>query len=109
MKIKLNKAIVEFIPENEVETAELEALWVRMGNCVGDNKSLEPIGVYVPSEKNVARFHMSGLSEQETNAVTQTIAPYDTDVYCVTCNRVEHVKKGEPIPVCCGKVMEILD
>ena len=26
MKIKLNKAIVEFIPENEVETAELEAL-----------------------------------------------------------------------------------
>ena len=109
MKIKLNKAIVEFIPENEVETAELEALWVRMGNCVGDNKSLVPIGTYVPAEKNLARFHMNGLSEQETRSVTQTVAPYDTDVYCPTCNRVEHVKKGEPIPVCCGKVMEILD
>ena len=24
-------------------------------------------------------------------------------------NRAEHVRKGEPIPVCCGKVMEIPD
>ena len=109
MKIKLDKSIVEFIPENAAETAELEALWVRMGNCEGDNKKLEPMGVYIPSEKNVAQFHIAGLSEQEKNAVPVFLAPYDTDVYCSTCNKTVHVKKGEQIPICCGKLMEILD
>jgi endogenous inhibitor of DNA gyrase (YacG/DUF329 family) len=36
-------------------------------------------------------------------------APYDTDVYCVTCNKTVHVKAGEVIPFCCGRIMEILD
>ena len=111
MQIKLHKNMVEFVPENPAETAELEALWVRMGNCVGDNKHLEPIGVYEPrsGEANVARFHIGGMTEAEANATVELIAPYDTDVYCVTCNKTVHVKKGEKIPICCGKVMEILD
>ena len=110
MKIKLDKAVVEFIPENPVETAELEALWIRMGNCVGDNKSLAPIGVYEPNAgENVARFHIGGLTEEETKAVPTLTAPYDTDVYCVTCNKTVHVKKGDPVPLCCGKLMEIPD
>jgi hypothetical protein len=109
MKIRLDKAIVEFVPENPAETAELEALWVRMGNCVGNTKQLEPMGVYIPEENNVARFHIEGLNEAELKAVPEFIAPYDTDVYCVTCNKTVHVKKGEQIPVCCGKLMEILD
>jgi len=110
MKVKLHKAIVEFIPENEIEAAELESLWVRMGNCVGDNKTLSPIGVYEPvGGEKVARFHIGGLTEAEQNAPVVMIAPYDTDVYCVTCNKTQHVKKGEPIPICCGKPMEILD
>ena len=49
MKINMDKAVVEFIPENQIETAELEALWIKMGNCVGDNKKLSPIGVYTVS------------------------------------------------------------
>ena len=68
MKIRLDKAIVEFIPENDIETAELKALWVRMSNCVGNTKQLEPIGVYTPEDatvKNSARFHIEGLTEQE--------------------------------------------
>ena len=109
MKIRLDKAIVEFVPENPAETAELQALWVRMGNCVGNNKRLGPIGIYVPSEKNVAQFHISGLTAEEEKAVPEFIAPYDTDVYCSTCNKTVHVKKGEQIPICCGKLMEILD
>lgn len=109
MKIKIDKAVVEFTPETPVETAELEALWVKIGNCVGGTKQLEPIGVYVPQENNVARFHIEGLTEAETNATTVMIAPYDTDVYCTTCNKTVHVKKGEQIPYCCGKLMEILD
>jgi endogenous inhibitor of DNA gyrase (YacG/DUF329 family) len=36
-------------------------------------------------------------------------APYDTDVYCVTCNKTVHVKAGEVVPFCCGRLMEILD
>ena len=111
MKIKLHKDMAEFIPENPVETAELEALWVRMGNCIGDNKHLAPIGTYEPrtGSENVARFHIGGMTEAEANAIVELVAPYDTDVYCIQCNKTVHVKKGEKIPICCGKVMEILD
>ena len=109
MKIRMDKAIAEFIPENPVETAELQALWIKMGNCVGATKSLQPIGVYEPSQENVARFHIEGLTEEEAKAIPELYAPYDTDVYCTICNKTVHVKKGELIPICCGKVMEILD
>ena len=109
MKIRINKDLVEFTPENAAETAELEALWIKMGNCVGQSKQLEPIGVYVPAEKNTAVFHIAGLSEEETSTVPSVRAPYDTDVYCVTCNKTVHVKAGEVIPFCCGRLMEILD
>ena len=75
MKIRINKDIVEFIPENAVETTEIEALWVKMGNCVGATKRLEPMGVYVPAEKNVAVFHIEGLDENEVNSVPIVYAP----------------------------------
>lgn len=55
------------------------------------------------------QFFIKGLSEYEINATPTVIAPYGTYVYCVICNKTQHVKKGEPIPICCGKVMEILD
>lgn len=109
MKIRINKDMVEFIPEHAAETAELEALWIKMGNCVGQTKSLQPVGTYVPGEKNVAMFHIEGLSKEEADAIPVVRAPYDTDVYCVTCNKTQHVKAGEPIPFCCGRLMEILD
>ena len=54
MKIRINKDVVEFTPEHAAEAAELEALWVKMGNCVGGNKALSPIGVYIPSENKTA-------------------------------------------------------
>ena len=108
MKSQLDDKIVKFVPENEIETTYLEALWVKMGNCVGSDKKLAPIGVYEPTQKNEASFLIEGLTDEEAKT-TVVRAPYDTDVYCVTCNRVEHAKKGEPIPICCGKVMEILD
>ena len=87
MKIRINKDVAEFIPENPVETTELEALWVKMGNCTGGNKALEPMGVYVPSEKNVAVFHIAGLTEEEAESIPVVRAPYDTDVYCVVSTR----------------------
>ena len=109
MKIRLDRDIAEFIPENPAEATELEALWIKMGNCVGETKRQEPMGVYVKSEQKSAKFHIEGLTEEEAKAIPQVLAPYDTDVYCIICNRTEHVKAGEPIPFCCGRLMEILD
>ena len=109
MKIRINKDLVEFIPEHAGETTELESLWIKMGNCIGGTKRLEPIGVYQPSEKNVAVFHIEGLTKEETDAVPEVRAPYDSDVYCVTCNKTVHVKAGEVVPFCCGRLMELLD
>ena len=109
MKIRIDKDIVTFTPEHAAEAAELEALWIKLGNCLGENKSLEPIGVYQPSENRTAMFHIAGLNEAEKDSIPQIRAPYDTDVYCVTCNKTVHIKKGEVVPFCCGRLMEILD
>ena len=109
MKIRIDKDLVEFTPEHPAEVAELEALWVKLGNCLGGNKQLEPIGTYVPSQQRNATFHIAGLTEQEKKEVPEVRAPYDTDVYCVTCNKTVHVKAGEVLPSCCGRLMEILD
>ena len=109
MKIRIDKDLVEFTPEHPAEVAELEALWVKLGNCLGGNKSLEPIGTYVPSQQRSATFHIAGLSEQEKKEVPEVRVPYDTDVYCVTCNKTVHVKAGEVLPSCSGRLMEILD
>ena len=108
MKIIIDKATVNFEPENDIEKTYLEALWTKVGNCSGDNKKLIPIGTYYPQEQTSAQFFIDGLTESEAKE-TVVRAPYDTDVYCKFCNRTEHVKKGDEIPVCCGKVMEILD
>ena len=78
MKVKMDKAVVEFIPENAIETSQLEALWIKMGNCVGETKRLEPMGVYVKTEQKSAKFHIEGLSEAEAKANPQVLAPYDT-------------------------------
>ena len=109
MKIRIDKDIVTFTPEHAAETAELEALWIKMGNCLGSNKSLQPIGTYIPAQDKAAVFHIEGLSQLEKDAVPEIRAPYDTDVYCITCNETIHVKAGEVVPFCCGKLMEILD
>ena len=101
MKIRMDKDIVEIIPEHAAEAAELEALWIKMGNCTG--------GTYMKSEDKSAKFHIEGLTAEEVKAQPTVLAPYDTDVYCYICNRTEHIKAGQPIPVCCGRLMEILD
>lgn len=109
MKIRIDKDIVEFTPEHPAEVVELEALWIKLGNCIGETKSLQPIGVYVPSENKTATFHIEGLSLTEKHDIPQVRAPYDTDVYCVTCNKTQHIKAGEVVPFCCGRLMELLD
>ena len=58
MKIRIERDVVTFTPEHAAETAELEALWIKLGNCVGNTKSLQPIGLYLPKENNTAQFHI---------------------------------------------------
>ena len=108
-KISNQISVVERQAALSAEAAELEALWIKLGNCIGATKQLQPIGVYVPSENKTVVFHIEGLSEQEKKQIPEIRAPYDTDVYCVTCNKTQHVKAGEVLPFCCGRLMEILD
>ena len=56
MQIKVDKNVVELVPENTQETTELEKLWNVMVDCVKFNKKLVPIGEYVPQKSNLARF-----------------------------------------------------
>ena len=110
MKIRINKDIVEFIPEHAAETAELEALWVKMGNCVGKTKELQPMGRVRAQREERGPCSTSRVSAMPSaDEIPQIRAPYDTDVYCVVCNKTQHVKAGEVIPFCCGRLMEILD
>ena len=82
MKIRIDKDIVEIIPEHASEAAELEALWIKMGNCTGGTKRLEPMGTYMKAEDKSAKFHIEGLTAEEVKAQPTVLAPYDTDVYC---------------------------
>ncbi|MFH1092499.1 MAG: hypothetical protein V1742_13115 [Pseudomonadota bacterium] len=56
MKIRRDKNLVEFTPENERETKDLEALWNTIVDCARFNKKLVPVGEYVPVKNNLARF-----------------------------------------------------
>jgi hypothetical protein len=36
-------------------------------------------------------------------------ADADCDAYCTICNKTVELKKGDEIPLCCGKLMVIID
>ncbi len=109
MKININKNVVEFTPENSSETAKLEEVWRLIIDCAGISKKLSPVGEFTPGKnKNVASFLIEGF-EKNTPPVADIRVPDDCKVYCDTCNNLIDLKKGDPIPVCCGKIMEIVD
>ena len=56
-------------------------MWIKLGNCVGNTKSLWSIGTYIPAEDKTAVFHIEGLNDQEKKEIPQIRVPYDTDVY----------------------------
>ena len=56
MKLNVDRNLVEFTPENDQETADLEVLWNTMVDCVKFNKKLVPVGEYVPAKNKLARF-----------------------------------------------------
>jgi hypothetical protein len=56
MKIKVEKNLVELVPESDDETKQMLKLWNTIVDCVKFNKKLVPIGEYVPQKSNLARF-----------------------------------------------------
>ncbi len=109
MKIDIEKNLVEFTPENADEKAKLEALWKIVVDCVRFNKKLVPVGEYVPAKSEFARFMIEGMDASEADVYPDVRAKEDCRAYCQTCNKFVEMKKGERVPPCCGKVMEILD
>ncbi|MBU1344656.1 MAG: hypothetical protein KKE44_11930 [Proteobacteria bacterium] len=111
MKIEMNKNLVEFTPESADEKNKLEALWKTIVDCVRFNKKLVPIGRYIPAEDKFARFAIEGYDTQKNSGETypEVYADNDCRCYCQTCNKYVELKKGDRIPPCCGKLMEVLD
>ncbi len=107
MKIQIDKNIVEFLPENEQETASMETLWRVVVDCAADNKRMTAIGEYIPSKQNLARFHIEGVSA--TTAYTDDHAVEECTVICTTCNKYMKLKGGDAVPMCCGREMEVVD
>ena len=68
MKIAIDKNVVEFTMENPQETADMEVLWRLLVDCIADNKRMEPIGEYIPTKSNVARFVVEGISAKTVYA-----------------------------------------
>lgn len=111
MKIDIQKNIVEFTPQSADEIIKLDALWKIVVDCARFNKKLVPIGQYLPNENETARFSIEGEKDESGSIDTypEVYAPADCRCFCQTCNKYVELKKGDRVPPCCGKLMEILD
>ena len=109
MKINIEKNLVEFTPENADEKAKLESLWKIVVDCVRFNKKLVPVGEYTPSKNDFARFMIEGIDSGAVEEYPDVRMDKDGRAYCQQCNKYVELKKGDRVPPCCGKIMEILD
>jgi hypothetical protein len=109
MKINIEKNLVEFTPENTDETKKIETLWRVLVDCARFNKKLVPVGEYIPQKNDFARFVVEGAPDSGSDAYPEVYADKECRAYCQTCNKYVELKKGDQIPPCCGKLMEILD
>jgi len=107
MRIELSKTLVEFTPETDNEKTMLGGLWRLLVDCARFNNKLVPVGEYIPTKNNTARFAVEGEKSEEEYPVVY--ADKDCTCYCQTCNKYVNLKAGERIPPCCGKLMELLD
>lgn len=108
MKILVDRNVVEFCPDTPQETAELEILWRVVVDCIKDSKRMSPIGEYIPTKSNIARFVIEGVPGGTTQYTDQTVSAEST-VYCQVCNKYANLKPGDAVPTCCGKPMENID
>ncbi len=108
MKIVVDRNVVEFTPETPQETSDMEVLWRVVVDCVKDSKKMTPIGEYIPTKSNLARFVIEGIPGGKTEYTDNTVTSKCT-VYCQVCNKYANLTSGDPVPICCGKPMENID
>ena len=104
MEISVDRNVVEFKPGNAQETVAMELLWRVIVDCMRENKKLVPIGEYIPTKENLARFVIEGIPGGTTQW-SALKAPADNTYYCSVCNKDLKVKKNSEIPKCCGRNM----
>ncbi len=108
MKITIDKNVVELVPENNEETNSLESLWRILIDCVDTSKKMTPIGEYIPTKENLARFVIEGVPGGKT-VLSEQKATEQATYMCITCNKYINVEADCEIPFCCSVVMEIVD
>ncbi|GAF86906.1 unnamed protein product [marine sediment metagenome] len=106
MEIRIDKNLVEFTPGSESETKQLEELWRVIIDCARFSRKMVPIGEYIPSKRNMARFAIEGELSEE---IPEKHAEKEGRYVCLTCNKYVILKQGDQIPLCCGKLMEFYD
>ena len=71
---------------------------------------LQLAGFATASRQNsFARFAIEGMEIKGTLDYPEVFVDKDCRCYCQTCNKYVMLKKGDRIPPCCGKLMEIMD
>ncbi|MBI5582558.1 MAG: hypothetical protein HY892_01920 [Deltaproteobacteria bacterium] len=105
MQIHIEKNLVEFTPETDDETKQIEALWRLLVDCVRFNKKMVPVGEFIPTKNKLARFAIEGLQEGEQ--YPEVTMDQDGRCFCQTCNKYVELTRGDCIPPCCGKLMEV--
>lgn len=105
MKITIDRNVVELTPATPQETADLETLWRVLVDCVKETRKLTPIGEYVPTKQNLARFTIEGAAGGLA-AMSERSAEEECTYVCMTCNKYTNLKTGETVPLCCGVSME---
>jgi hypothetical protein len=106
MEIRIDKNLVEFTPDSESETKQLEELWRVIIDCARFSRKLVPIGEYIPTQRNMARFAIEGELSEE---IPEKHAEKEGRYVCLTCNKYVILKQGDQIPLCCRKLMEFYD
>ena len=102
MKILVDRNVVEFVPENQQETSDMEVLWRVVVDCVKESKRMSPIGEFIPGKSNTAKFVIEGIPGGATEYTDNTVEAECT-VYCQVCNKYANHKVGDSVPICCGK------
>ncbi len=110
MENNINERIVEFSTESANKKLNLEALWKPIIDCFQFSKNLVSIGQYVYGMDHYARLAIEGYDEnaQGFDRPTEIYAEKDYRCYCDTCHRYMDIKKGDRLPSCCGKPIDVL-
>ncbi len=109
MKITIEKNLVNFCPENDNETSDVERLWRMLVDCTGSSLKLAPVGEYIPAKENSASFYIEGLKGDSSAPTEGVVLDHDARVCCFICNKFIDLKAGDRSPLCCGQPMEVMD